>query len=145
MRRTAVVVAFIVLAGCGQDQDGGGEYEERLQAWQRMDYPLYRWTLIASEPVFGPHPMEILVREGVPVRAHSRDEKLEIEGDHVDGRPGTVGALIEWLIRYGPGATSVNVEWASAGYPSKIELDHSDAIDDEISFRVAEFVPLDEV
>ena len=35
---------------------------------------------------------------------------------------------------------AIEVEWASAGYPSKIELDLSDAIDDEVTFTVEEFV-----
>ena len=143
MKRIALAAAFVLLAGCGFFQDGDDEYRDRLQAWQQNDHPLYRWTLVASEPIFGPHPTTILVREGTPVRAYSGNDDLEIDGDQVDGRPGMIDALIDWLVRYAPDAKSVNVEWASAGYPSRIELDHSDAIDDEVSFRVVEFVPLD--
>ncbi len=143
MRKRALLAAFVLLAGCGAFQDGDDEYEERLQAWQQSDHQLYRWTLVSSEPVFGPQTMTILVREGRPIRARSGNDKLEIEGVRVDTRPGTVDALIDWLIRYAPDAKSVNVEWASAGDPSKIELDHTDGIDDEVSFEVVEFVPLD--
>ena len=146
-RIALVVLASLVLAGCGLLQNGGDDddYEARLEAWRGKDYPLYKWTVVSSEPVFGPFRMEILVRDGVPTRAYSNDfkKKLKIEGDEVDGRPGTIDALIEYLVRYAPDAKSVNVEWTSAGYPSKIEIDHSDAIDDEVTFTVEEFIPLE--
>jgi hypothetical protein len=143
VRKRALLAAFVLLAGCGAFQDGDDEYQERLRAWQQSDHQLYRWTLVSSEPVFGPQTMTILVREGRPIRARSGNDKLEIEGVRVDSRPGTVDALIDWLIRYAPNAKSVNVEWASVGFSSKIELDHTDAIDDEVSFEVVEFVLLD--
>ncbi len=145
VRRIVLAVALLALTGCGLLQDGGEDYETRLATWQGEDHPLYKWTVVWSEPVFGPFRMEILVRDGVPTRAYSNDfnRKLRVDGDQVKGRPGTVDALIDWLVQYAPDAKSVEVEWASAGYPSKIELDHSDAIDDEITVTVEEFMPLD--
>lgn len=138
------IAASLVLAGCGLLQTvGDDDYEARLATWQAEDHPLYKWTVVWSEPIFGPFRMEILVRDGVPVRAYSNNDKLKIEGEEVEGRPGTVDALIGYLIRYAPDAESVNVEWTSAGYPSKIAIDHSDAIDDEVTFTVEEFIPLE--
>ena len=133
-RRIALVAALVALSGCVQSQDAGDDYEARLATWQESEPPLYKWTVVWSEPVFGPFPMDILVRDGLPGRAYSfsEDRKLKIDGDQVAGRPGTVDALMDWLIQYAPEAKSVNVEWNAAGYPSRIALDHSDAIDDEI-------------
>jgi len=145
MRRIVLVIAMLVLTGCSLLKDGGDEYEERLATWQRKDYPLYKWTVVWSEPVFGPFPMEVLVRDGVPVRAYSDNEKLKIEGGQVEGRPATIDALIEWLARYAPDAVSVNIEWSPIGYPSRIELDHSDAVDDEITVTVDGFMTMDPV
>jgi Family of unknown function (DUF6174) len=145
VRPTALVLALSVLTGCSFFQGGDQDDDARSTAWQEERHPSYRWTVVWTEPVFGPFPMEILVRDGVPVRALSNNEKLRTHGDQVEGRPGTVDALIEWLARYSPDAASVDVEWAPAGYPSRIELDHSDAIDDEITIAVEEFVRMDSV
>jgi Family of unknown function (DUF6174) len=140
MRGLATAIALVLLSGCeGAPSRDVGEYRERLEAWQQSGPSNYRWTLVFSEPLFGPQPMTVVVRDGVPVRARSRGEDLEIDGDQVGQRPGTVEALIDWLIRYAPEARSVNVEWASAGYPSSIDLDLSEAIDDEVSYRVMRF------
>jgi hypothetical protein len=134
---------MLVLTGCGLFHDDGDDYEARLAAWQREDYPLYKWTVVWSEPVFGPFPMEVLVRDGVPVRAYSNNEKLKIEEGQVEGRPATIDALIEWLARYAPDAVSADIEWSPTGYPSRIELDHSDVIDDEVTVSVEGFIPMD--
>jgi hypothetical protein len=39
-------------------------------------------------------------------------------------------------------AISVDVRWSEAGYPSRIRIDYSDAID-EVTFKVIRFEPLE--
>ena len=57
--------------------------------------------------------------------------------------PATVDALFVLLIRDADRATSVDVRWNETGYPSRIRFDYSDAIDDEVSFKVVRFEPLE--
>lgn len=57
--------------------------------------------------------------------------------------PATVEALFGLLIDDADDAISVDVRWSEAGYPSRIRIDYSDAIDDEVIFRVIRFEPLE--
>jgi hypothetical protein len=121
----------------------GDAYQERLDAWRAANVTSYVWTLEASEPVFGPHQVSVRVRDGEPVRAVANGKRVPIEGNEVRGVPVTVDALIQWLVRYADSAKSVQVRWNEhVGYPALISLDHSDAIDDEVTFRVVSFEAL---
>ena len=139
MRRVASLLAFLLATGCGFSDD----YSDRLDAWREGNHAFYTWTVVVSEPLMGPRRTNIDVRDGVPIRAHSREEDLEINGSDVEGvNFGTVDELIEWLVRYSPEAITVQVEWAPEGFPSRYYLDQSTAIDDEVTVRVVSFHPL---
>jgi len=54
--------------------------------------------------------------------------------------PLTVDRLFEILIRAEETADSVSVDWDERfGYPTRIQIDYSDAIDDEVTYRVIRF------
>jgi hypothetical protein len=142
MRRVAFVFTFLLVAGCGLSSTADDHYRDRLEAWREKAPPRYRWTLVVSEPIFGPRRITVLVDGGEVVEAHSGKERLEIDNDEADGLPATVDALIEHLIEAAPDAKSLHVDWAAAGYPSKVRLDASDASDDEISYTVESFHPV---
>jgi hypothetical protein len=55
----------------------------------------------------------------------------------------TVEALFVLLIDDAGDAISVDVRWSEAGYPSRIRIDHSGSIDDEVIFNVIRFEPLE--
>ena len=121
-----LAVAVSALA-CSAERD---EYLERLGTW-RSDGPHdYTWTLEATEPVFGPKQAEIRVRNG---------RAVAIEGDVAPGAPVTVEGLLVYLITAEDDANSVHVVWDGSGYPAQVGIDHSDAIDDEVRYRVLAF------
>jgi hypothetical protein len=123
--RVIAVASFAV--ACTSD---GAEYLERLETWRNEGPADYTWTLEASEPVLGPRQAEIRVRNG---------HAVAIDGDVLNGAPVTVEELIVYLTRVADRARSLTVEWDELGYPRRIGIDHSDAIDDEVRYRVLAF------
>ena len=120
-----------------------GEYVERADAWRSQGIENYVWTLEVSEPVFGPRRTTVRVVDGQPVRATVDGERVPIVDGSADDMPATIDALFVLLIRDADRATSVHVQWGQAGYPSRIRFDYSDAIDNEVSFKVVRFEPLE--
>lgn len=135
------VLAACVLGGCSSSDLGA--YVERADDWRSRGIESYVWTLEASEPVFGPRRTTVRVVHGQPVRAMADGRRVPIVGGSANDMPATVDALFELLIRDSDDAISVDVRWGEAGFPSRIALDYSDAIDDEVSFRVIRFEPLE--
>ena len=113
-------------AACASDL---AEFMERDEIWRTQGPDDYTWTLEASEPVFGPKSAEITVRDG---------RAIDVRGDLGNDTPTTVDELIGYLVRSAD-ADSIRVRWADLGYPSTIRIDHSDAIDDEVTYRVLSF------
>jgi hypothetical protein len=83
----------------------------------------------------------VQVEEGEPGKTTVNGEPVPIGSPFDPGTPpDTVDELIGWLIRYGPDAESIEVEWdEELGYPTMIAIDHTDGTDDEMSFRVVSF------
>jgi uncharacterized protein DUF6174 len=120
-----------------------GEYVERADAWQSQGNESYVWTVEASEPVFGPRRITVRVVDGQPIRASADGKRVPVVDGSANDVPATVDAVFDWLIRSADDAISVKVLWSDAGYPARIRIDFSDAIDDEVSFRVVRFAPLE--
>jgi hypothetical protein len=133
------VLAASVLAACS----ARAEYLERADAWRGQGIESYLWTLEASEPVFGPRRTTVRVAHGQPVRATAEGRRVPIVDGSANDMPATVEALFVLLIDDAGDAISVDVRWSEAGYPSRIRIDHSDAIDDEVIFKVIRFEPLE--
>lgn len=133
------VVAASILAGCSDR----GEYVERAGTWHGKGIDSYVWTLEVSEPVFGPKRTTVRVVHGQPVRATADGKRVPIADGSANDRPATVDALFALLIDDADDANSVDVRWSEAGYPSRIRIDHSDAFDDEVTFTVIRFEPLE--
>lgn len=133
------VLAACVLAGCSDR----AEYIERADTWRGPAIDSYVWTLEASEPVFGPRRTTVRVVDGQPVRATADGKRVPVEDGSANDMPATVEALFGLLIDDADDAISVDVRWSEAGYPSRIRIDYSDAIDDEVIFRVIRFEPLE--
>jgi len=119
-----------------------GEYIERADAWQSQGVESYVWTLEASEPVFGPRRMTVHVVDGQPVRATLDGKRVPIMDGSANDMPATVDALFARLIRDAGRAMTVDVRWSVAGSPARIRFDYSDAIDDELTFKVVRFQAL---
>lgn len=132
-------VAASALAGCSDR----AEYIERADAWHGQGIESYLWTLEASEPVFGPRRITVRVVHGQPVRATADGKLVPIVDGSSNDMPATVEALFVLLIEDAGDAISVDVRWSEAGYPSRIRIDHSDAIDDEVIFKVIRFEPVE--
>jgi hypothetical protein len=120
-----------------------GEYVERADAWRSQGSDSYVWTVEASEPVFGPRRITVRVLDGQPVRASADGKRVPVVDGFANEVPATVNAAFDWLIRSADDAISVTVRWSDAGYPARIRIDFSDAIDDEVSFKVIRFEPLE--
>ena len=138
-----VVVSAMLCAALMWGCSSLGEYVERADAWRSQGIENYVWTLEVSEPVFGPRRATVRVAHGQPVRATVDGESVPIVDGSADNMPATVDALFVLLIRDADRATSVDVRWDETGYPSRIRFDYSDAIDDEVSFKVVRFEPLE--
>jgi hypothetical protein len=143
-RRVALgLVAIVLTAVACTARQYGETYQQRLDDWQVGGITSYVWTLETSEPIFGARRVTVRVEDGEPVEAVAKGKTVAIEGSQANNMPATVDALIGWLVRYAEDAKSVQVQWNEhAGYPTLIELDHSAAIDDEITFRVISFKAL---
>jgi hypothetical protein len=126
--QTAIACAslLICLTSCASDL---AEFLDRKEVWRTQGPEDYTWTLEASEPVFGPRRVQIRVRDSLPVN---------VQGDVSNDTPTTVEELIDHLVRSAD-ANSITVRWSDLGYPSSIRIDHGDAIDDEVSYRVLSF------
>jgi hypothetical protein len=142
MRRIlASVLVALLLGGCSLGPWSRDEYDDRLETWQAQGVASYVWTLELSEPVFGPRRTTVRVVDGRPVRAVANGERVAIEGATANNMPATVEELVAYLARSVEDVRSVEVRWDEAGYPAKIVLDHSDAIDDEVTFTVISLEP----
>ena len=134
----SAMLSAAVMGGCSSL----GGYVERADTWRSQGIEDYVWTLEVSEPVFGSRRATVRVVHGQPVRATVDGERVPIVDGYADNMPATVDALFLLLIRGADQASSVDVRWGEAGYPSRIRFDYSDAIDDEVSFKVVRFEPL---
>ena len=135
------MLAATFLPGCSSSDLA--DYVEHADAWRSDGIESYVWTLEVSEPVFGPKWTRVRVKYGRPVRATADGEPVPVVDGSADDVPATVDALFELLIRDADRAISVDVRWAEAGYPLWIAFDYSDAIDDEVTFKVIRFEPLE--
>ena len=138
-----VVVSAMLFAAVMWGCSSLGEYVERADTWRSQGIENYVWTLEVSEPVFGPRRATVSVVDGQPLQATVDGERVPIVDGSADNIPATVEALFVLLIRDADRATSADVRWGEAGYPSRIRFDYSDAIDDEVSFKVVRFEPLE--
>jgi Family of unknown function (DUF6174) len=137
----AGVLSACVLPGCSSSDLA--DYVEHADAWRSHGIDSYVWTLEVSEPVFGPKWTTVRVEHARPLRAMAGGERVPIVDGSANDVPATVDALFELLIRDADRAISVDVRWAETGYPSRIAVDYSDAIDDEVTFKVIRFEPLE--
>lgn len=87
--------------------------------------------------------MTVRVAHGQPVRATAEGLRIPVVDGSANDMPATVEALFVLLIDHAGDAISVDVRWSEAGYPSRIRIDHTDAIDDEVTFKVIRFEPLE--
>ena len=100
-----------------------------------------RWR--SPEPVLGLKWTRVRVEHGRPVRATADGEPVPVV-DWVGGRCACDGRCpLRVADPDADRAISVDVRWAEAGYPSRIAFDYSDAIDDEVTFKVIRFEPLE--
>lgn len=131
VRKVQMAIACALLLTCLATSCASdlAEFLDRKEVWRTQGPEDYTWTLEASEPVFGPRRAVIRVRDSLPVH---------VRGDVSSGTPTTVEALIDYLVRSAD-ANSITVRWDDLGYPSTIRIDHSDAIDDEVNYRVLSF------
>jgi Family of unknown function (DUF6174) len=119
-------------AGCTRDLS---EIRERQAAWAEAGIEDYSWSLTVSEPVFGPRRLDVKVEHGEPQRVMLDGQ--EVPRDQADNLPLTVDDLYTRLLDTAGSAVSLEVIWnADPAYPSRIQIDESDALDDELTYEV---------
>ena len=159
----SALMAFVFLTGCGEaagpvgsptpsasdampeapvglDRDGVAAWN----LWQQQGLDSYTYTLTVG--CFCPALMgvEVVVRDGEVVRLDGKpyDPATTVPG--FDGMPPTLDHVFDVLAQDQQSADDVTVRYdALTGVPVSIEVDHmANAIDDEISYRVENLLPL---
>jgi hypothetical protein len=142
VRRVTLVVCSCLLtlgggAACSRDLS---EIRERQAAWAEAGIEDYTWSLTVSEPVFGPRRIDVTVKHGDPQRIVLDGQAVPL--DRADDLPLTIDDLYSRLLDTAESAVSLEVTWnADPAYPSLIQIDESDALDDELTYEVLQLEP----
>jgi hypothetical protein len=133
----SAVLAIVLAAACNTEPTSA----DRFDIWRANGPSRYTWTIEWSEPVFGPHRVTATVVDGRPVTIVP-DADNRSAGPDAEKGPLTVERLFRVLLHAESRARLVHVDWnARFGYPARIEIDYSDAVDDEVAYRVIRFEP----
>jgi hypothetical protein len=136
---TLASVLLILAGGAGCTRDLS-EIEERQAAWEAAGIEDYLWSLTVREPLFGSRRVDIEVKEGAP-------HGVVLDGEDVaPGQAGdvplTIDELYGRLLATARSAVSLDVVWnLDPPYPVRIQIDESDALDDELTYEVLSVRP----